>query len=107
AGNGAIGRQVLVTRKSEAEAAIRRGFLAFPPPETLRGLLDDVAPARIVEMSQSEFDRVGAREAGEFVHKTLDRKYIVVGAERPHRGNPYRHGRNEVMHHMRIGEFVD
>ena len=31
------------------------------------------------------FDRIGAGRDREFVHETLDRKHIVVGAERPHR----------------------
>ena len=44
---------------------------------------------------------------GEFIHETLDRKHIVIGAERPHRRNPQRHRRNEVMHHMRVGKCVD
>ena len=58
-------------------------------------------------MLQSELDGIGAGEAGEFIHETLDRKHVVIGAERPHRRNPQRHRRDEVMHHLRIGKFVD
>ena len=61
--NGAIGRQILVTRKGKAEAAILRRFLAGSPPKTLRRLFDHGAAALIVKMFQSEFDRIGTGEA--------------------------------------------
>ena len=58
-------------------------------------------------MLQPEFDRIGAGRDRKFIHETLDRKHVVIGAERPHRRNPHRHRRDEVMHHMGVGEFVD
>ena len=33
----------------------------------------------------------------QLVHEALDREDVVVRAQRPQRGNPQRHGRNEVM----------
>ncbi len=58
-------------------------------------------------MLQPEFDRIGAGRDGKFIHETLDREHIVIGAERPHRRDPQRHRRDEVMHDMRVGKFVD
>jgi long-chain acyl-CoA synthetase len=49
-GNGAVGREILVARKGEPKTAVLRRFLALPPSERLRRLVDDVAPAGVVEM---------------------------------------------------------
>ena len=58
-------------------------------------------------MFQPELDGIGAGERRELIHETLDRKHVVISAERAHRRNPKRHVRNEVMHHMGVGEGVD
>ena len=58
-------------------------------------------------MSKPELDRVRASRNRQLVHEALDRKHIVIGAERAHRRYPKRHLRNEVMHHMGVGECVD
>ena len=77
------------------------------PPRTLD---EFVAVSKKVSSLPGKYGyclRGGAGQLGEFSHETLDREYVVVGAKRPHRRNPDRHRRDEVMHHMRIGEGVD
>ena len=82
-------------------------FCPFCQPKPWAAFSMTSRPRAIVEMLQAELDRIGAGDAREFVHETLDREHVVIGAERPHRRNPHRHRRDEVMHHLRVGKFVD
>src|SRR6478736_7760422 len=45
--NSAIGRQILVARKSEPESPIQGRFSSAPPSKTLRGFLNYFAPTEI------------------------------------------------------------
>src|SRR6202043_1579087 len=59
-GNGAIRREIFVARERKTEAAPLRCLLPLLPAKTLRRLVDDVAPAQILQMLQPEFDGMGA-----------------------------------------------
>lgn len=59
--DGAINGEVLVAREGKAVAAVLGRLSAGLPAEGLCRLADDVAAARILEMLDAEFDRIGAR----------------------------------------------
>ena len=93
---GAITGRILVTREGEAAPAAVRQLDPRLPAEALGGEVDDVAGARIGEMAQAKFDRVGAGGCRQLVHEALEREDVEISAERPERRDAQRHVLDEV-----------
>src|SRR5256886_15875486 len=87
----AISTAILVAGESEAAPARTIALFACFPSSGLRDRLDHLACPRVLQMTQSELDRIGVGGSGELVDERLDREDVGERSERAQCRNPERH----------------
>src|SRR5262245_61662669 len=106
AGDCRVRGEVLVARETEAAAAAGLPAVGLPA-EALGGGAHHGLRAWILEVSEAEGDRIGARSRGELVHEAFDGEDVHVRAQRTKRGHAQRHFGDEVVHHAGVREPVE
>src|SRR5205823_3574763 len=92
--------RALVLVPGEREAApVTPGPRIARPAEARRRGSNNVARAGVVEVPQSELNRIESRRARELVDEAFDGEHVHVRAERAQRGDAHRHRRDEMMDH--------
>src|SRR6266699_4642885 len=86
----AVSAEILVPRKSDTVTAAFAGFPAAPFGSPRRRLHHRPAP-RILEMPQTEGDRIDLGRLSELVHEGFDRKHVGVRTQRAQRRGSHRH----------------
>src|SRR5882672_8173611 len=104
---GVIRADVLVAAKSEAASATFSAWIGGVPVRELGSFPDHGNGARVVQMTEPEFDGIDLCERRQFVHERLDGENVAVGAERAERGTPQWTLWQEMMRNPAIANFVD
>src|SRR5207245_7240103 len=89
-GHSAVAGEVLVFGKGESSTARTVPADTRSPARPLCCRLDHTTGARVLQVAETEVDRIGARCGRELVDEGLEREHVRVAAARPQRGGAQR-----------------
>ena len=82
-------------------------LLAVLPAGLLGHRLDHRPRARVLQMRETEGDRIGAGRSRQLVHEGFEREHVGIGAERAQRRDADRHVLDEMVDHPLAREIVE
>ena len=82
-------------------------LLSALPAGLLGHGLDHRPRARVLQMCETEGDRIGARRSRQLIHEGFEREHVGIGAERAQRRDADRHVLDEMVDHPLVREIVE